>query len=82
MSNHISKIELSFLYIFFFFLYPFYIELLEAIVVKVYQAADIEYVGLIKKKISMQRIISLTFLFTMDLSFFFTCIIGYQENTK
>lgn len=30
----------------------------------------------------MQRIISLTFLFTMDLSFFFTCIIGYQENTK
>lgn len=82
MSNHISKIELSFLYIFFFFLYPFYIELLEAIVVKVYQAAEIEYVGLIKKKISMQRIISLTFLFTMDLSFFFTCIIGYQENTK
>lgn len=81
MSNHISKIELSFLYIF-FFLYPFYIELLEAIVVKVYQAAEIEYVGLIKKKISMQRIISLTFLFTMDLSFFFTCIIGYQENTK
>lgn len=49
MSNHISKIELSFLYIF-FFLYPFYIELLEAIVVKVYQAAEIEYVGLIKKK--------------------------------
>lgn len=81
MSNHISKIELSFLYIF-FFLYPFYIELLEAIVVKVYQAVEIEYVGLIKKKISMQRIISLTFLFTMDLSFFFTCIIGYQENTK
>lgn len=68
--------------IYFFFLYPFYIELLEAIVVKVYQAAEIEYVGLIKKKISMQRIISLTFLFTMDLSFFFTCIIGYQENTK